>query len=190
MHWGTLFLEDPQGSGIISPALVEKPWCANLLGWTHSPLGEIWISNEGMRSCLRNVALSGGFAAGTNWSVARRWPIISQQLEHGCRSLKIIGEGWHRISERWVHWWTCRQSKATCDFPLHRSVSYISMCWKSFFIKIQNNILTTLAVFCGHTWKPGNHPKLNINSKKKQLVNLNYFLCIINSLLNLELAER
>ena len=34
-----------------------------------------------MRSCLRKVALSGGCAAGATSSVARRWPISSQQLE-------------------------------------------------------------------------------------------------------------
>ena len=43
---------------------VEKPWNASPPAWTHSRLGEIWIYNEGMRSCLRNAELRGGCAAG------------------------------------------------------------------------------------------------------------------------------
>ena len=36
---------------------------------------------------------------------------------HGCRSLKIIGEGWQRISERWegTGKQVCRQSKVSYD---------------------------------------------------------------------------
>ena len=60
---------------------VEKPWNASPPAWTHSRLGESWIYNEGMRSCLRNAELREGCAAGTTSSVARRWPISSQQLK-------------------------------------------------------------------------------------------------------------
>ena len=41
--------------------MLTTTWNANLPGWAHSHLGEIWIYNEGIRSSLSNAEPGGGY---------------------------------------------------------------------------------------------------------------------------------
>ena len=79
---------------------------------------------------------------------------------HGCRSLKIIGEGWQRISERWegTGKQVCRQYKVSCDLMPCLNTTY--MLKKYVFHRSPKHHFCMFAVFPGHTWKPENHPSI------------------------------
>ena len=58
--------------------MLKTTWNAIPPAWAHSHLRGIWTYNEGIRSPLKKIRSP---AAGTTSSVARWWPISSQQLE-------------------------------------------------------------------------------------------------------------
>ena len=94
-------------------------------------------------------------------------------IKHGCRSLKIIGEGWQRISEKREGTASKYVGSPKCPVTSHHNITHTYVEKIKFFIEVQNTIFACSLFFPGTRGSRKItrrlHPKLNtsIDSRRK-----------------------